>query len=418
MDGELLKIGHGGIVPVQWSAEKSDDPGTLTGWAAVYNVVDQQEDVLVAGAMSKTMKEWRASKRVIPLTADHENDVDGVIGSLAAAEDTPFGLKTRFKFSSTARAQDARTKAMEGHLAGLSIFGPIINKAFSMVDGRAVRILKEVGLMSVGLTALPANLQATVLAAKAATASKVSDTPWSNFSEADYSDEQWRRACIVDKGTGEGKSRYALPVREPSGALNRNAVHAAAGRLNQVSGISPEQKAKAARTLVRLYGELGEDPPDSLRSVAGVASSLVLPDTWIDDMRTALAITVPTARKAAVDELVIAQYGTTVATGPDETHDKPDADDGHHVSDVDTWTVDDEKDAAGYALSVIGESGPSTDSPGGEPENYPLADLIASSSDASKTAMELDQLAQEIEADMTGDSDVDRLAADIQSGMG
>lgn len=103
----------------------------------------------------------------------------------------------------------------------------------------------------------------------------VSDKPWSNFSAADYSPQQWRRACLLDTGQGDpaDKGRYKLPVREPGGALNRNGCHAAASVLGGGRGgvqASPQAKQAAARKLASLYrNELNEDPPDSLTRVAG-----------------------------------------------------------------------------------------------------------------------------------------------------
>jgi hypothetical protein len=100
----------------------------------------------------------------------------------------------------------------------------------------------------------------------------VSDTPWNQFSQADYSPQQWARASLIDteEGSPDSKERYKLPVREPSGALNRNAVHAAAARINQVDGVSSDKKAAAARQLISLYrNDLGEEPPDSLVSLGG-----------------------------------------------------------------------------------------------------------------------------------------------------
>lgn len=91
----------------------------------------------------------------------------------------------------------------------------------------------------------------------------VSNRPWSDFTQADYTDEQWRRACVLHRG-GEGKEAHGLPIREPGGALNRNGVHAAAGRFNQVQA-PPDAKKSAANALIRAYGELGEEPPEVLR---------------------------------------------------------------------------------------------------------------------------------------------------------
>ena len=108
-----------------------------------------------------------------------------------------------------------------------------------------------------------------------------SDTPWSNFTPADYTTQQWARACLIDTENGDkdSKDRYKLPVREPSGAVNRNGVHAAAQRFGQVEGVSPDKKAKAARSLVTLYRtELAETPPDSLMSAAGDSGERAAPE--------------------------------------------------------------------------------------------------------------------------------------------
>jgi hypothetical protein len=100
----------------------------------------------------------------------------------------------------------------------------------------------------------------------------VSDKPWSDFSQADYSPVQWRRACLIHKAAGsDNKADHSLPVREPSGAVNRNGVHAAAARLGQVNAPA-DQKAAAARALVRLYGAMNEDPPAAVKSMAGAAT--------------------------------------------------------------------------------------------------------------------------------------------------
>lgn len=287
MQGEWLRIGVDGLVPIHWEVSKADGgPGTLEGWASVYNVVDLQDDIVVPGAFKKTLQEWRASKRTIPLMADHDHSSEGVIGSLKSATETSYGLRFVAEFASTDKAQNLRTLAKEGHLTGLSIFGPIFKKAFEMRDGRELRLLQELGLMELSMTPFGANQQALVTAAK--------------------------------------------------------------------SG------------LITLPGDN-------------------LPDAWVADMRAALAITIAPARKAAVDLLVAAQYGKPAeAPVDDKAGDKDGTTDQGVTND----------DASSYALSVIGESGPSKGSPGGEPSDS-LADLLASV-EAPSLSAELDALAAEI----------------------
>jgi len=101
----------------------------------------------------------------------------------------------------------------------------------------------------------------------------ISSTPWGQFSQSDYTDEQYQRACLIDRGgNGTAKERCSLPVREPDGTLNRNGVHAAAAALAGCHGgvkASPEQKRAAARKLVSLYHEIGDPVPDSITRLAG-----------------------------------------------------------------------------------------------------------------------------------------------------
>lgn len=100
-------------------------------------------------------------------------------------------------------------------------------------------------------------------------AATISDKPWSNFKAADYSVAQWDNACLIHTHTGPAKSKIEckLPVREPDGTLNKNAVHAAAAALAGGRGgviASAAQKAQAKKDLVKLYSQLGENPPDSI----------------------------------------------------------------------------------------------------------------------------------------------------------
>lgn len=128
----------------------------------------------------------------------------------------------------------------------------------------------------------------------------VSDHPW-DFPQSAYTPEQWRHACLIDTGKGDpdSKGRYREPVREPDGTLNGRGVHAAAGRLDQVDGISDEQRTLAAKKLVSLYrDQLHEDPPPHLLELAHERSAS-------DDLSNALQELLDATRSltAAVAEL-------------------------------------------------------------------------------------------------------------------
>lgn len=104
---------------------------------------------------------------------------------------------------------------------------------------------------------------------------EISDRPWGQISERDYPDaEAFCDACLIDlnpPGAAKVKAQCKLPVREPGGALNRNAVHAAAAALVGARGgvqAPPAAKREAARALIRLYRQLDEEAPASLRRLA------------------------------------------------------------------------------------------------------------------------------------------------------
>lgn len=103
----------------------------------------------------------------------------------------------------------------------------------------------------------------------------ISNRPWGDVSEADYaSASAFCKAALIDlnpPGDEKTKALCKLPIFEPGGALNRNAVHAAAGVLAGARGgvqAPPEKRRAAARALIGRYRELDEEPPPSLVSLA------------------------------------------------------------------------------------------------------------------------------------------------------
>lgn len=76
----------------------------------------------------------------------------------------------------------------------------------------------------------------------------VSNKPWDG-SESRFTIEEWQRSCLIDTGEGDpdSKSRYKLPVKEPNGDVNANAVRNALARINQVQAPAAAKQRAAAR---------------------------------------------------------------------------------------------------------------------------------------------------------------------------
>ncbi|MDA8186650.1 MAG: hypothetical protein M0T85_00720 [Dehalococcoidales bacterium] len=101
----------------------------------------------------------------------------------------------------------------------------------------------------------------------------ISNKPWGQFKESDYTLEQWHQACLIHLHDGDptSKAQCKLPVREPDGTVNRNGVHRAAALAGARGGVDAplSEKRTAARKLLALYRELEEEPPASIKKLAG-----------------------------------------------------------------------------------------------------------------------------------------------------
>jgi HK97 family phage major capsid protein/HK97 family phage prohead protease len=102
---------------------------------------------------------------------------------------------------------------------------------------------------------------------------RVSEQPFDS-SAARFTDAQWQRACVLDRGPQieSVKERYALPIREPDGALNVLAMHEATRRITTLRGVAAKAIRAAARRLVAAFRRAGLEPPQQLLEVAGMAA--------------------------------------------------------------------------------------------------------------------------------------------------
>lgn len=81
-------------------------------------------------------------------------------------------------------------------------------------------------------------------------------------------------ACLIKREhSGElTKDDCSLPVKEPNGDVNVNALAAAAGALagarGGLRGVSASDRKSAARALLRYYHGAKMEPPDSLKKMA------------------------------------------------------------------------------------------------------------------------------------------------------
>lgn len=237
----------------------------------------------------------------ITMDADHGMTAEKTVGSgKPTIEDGK--MIVRGSWAKTPLANDIRSLVNDGHIKTTSV--AFLRKTATDQKSGAKVVKRE--LLNGAFVAIPANPEAVVLSSKAgarnnkndakaiqaihdhaaslgATCSAekavkaVTDASWDG-SASRFTIEQWKKSTLIGPlGDPNAKGSYKLPVLEPNGDVNSNAVHAAAAALaggrGGVDAPGPE-KAKAAKRLVSLYKEIGDDPPDSLTKLAGAKAFL------------------------------------------------------------------------------------------------------------------------------------------------
>lgn len=266
-------------------------------------------------------RQLRAFDRVrVWLNFEHEKGLRGIVGHGAQLDDRADALYGHFRVHANADGDKALQLVDEGLLTGLSLeFAALRSK---IVDGVTRRIRAHVDAVS--LCRFPAYESAAVLAVReqrfdhdddevdesaddvVRAAESTSDaTPavggtvpypdelserlralgveslqriattsssWDG-SPSRFTDEQYVRSTLVMRSNNAPtKERCSLPVLEPDGTLNVNALAIAANALTRSSGdvrdVTRSEKSVAARKLVRYYRAAGIDAPVALLAVA------------------------------------------------------------------------------------------------------------------------------------------------------
>lgn len=105
----------------------------------------------------------------------------------------------------------------------------------------------------------------------------ITNKPWDGSASRWPDAGSYCDSCLINGNTGSDKSKWVksackLPIREPGGDINTNALSSAASVLNGgmggLTGVSPADKKKAAKALISAYNQANMPPPDSLKNMA------------------------------------------------------------------------------------------------------------------------------------------------------
>lgn len=224
-------------------------------------------------------------------TTDEGHDGSVVVGRIDRIWREGNLIKAEGVFAATDEGDEVVMGIVDGYFGGVSVDvddatlelrtpdGIALSEG-DMIEPDTLRVITDGRISAATMVSIPAFAEAWIalgpweaegepeeeVVAAAGEQMAITDKAWDGSSSR-FTVEQWRRACVLDTGQGDedSKSRYKLPIREPNGDLNRNAVHNAAARFNQVE--APEEaKAKAKASLRGAYRQLGEEVPDVVAS--------------------------------------------------------------------------------------------------------------------------------------------------------
>jgi HK97 family phage prohead protease len=271
----------------------------IAPYGAAAEVADPPEfkpynEMFVPGAFEA---QTRAAGRLkIWLNFEHDQGLRGIVGHGATLEERSDGLYGTFRVHENADGDKALQLIRDGLLTGLSLeFAALRSR---VVNGVVQRLRAHIDKVS--LCRFPAYSDAQILAVRTAPLEQVPPAeepaeellerlaalgverlqhravtrkPWDG-SPARFTDDQYKRATLFCRGgDAPPKQDCSLPVLEPNGDLNVNALGAAAAALaggrGGLANVTGAQKATAARKLIRYYRQAGMEPPASLVAMAG-----------------------------------------------------------------------------------------------------------------------------------------------------
>ena len=156
------KAAHGARTQKSYTLELKSlaADGSFAGYASVFGVVDNQQDVVASGAFKASLK-----TRSQPVQLLWQHQWEEPIGTIEALFEDKHGLYIRGRLlMEVARAREAHALLKAGVIRGLSIGYSVKRATRNRETG--IRTLHEVELWEVSLVTFPANEAAQVTVVK------------------------------------------------------------------------------------------------------------------------------------------------------------------------------------------------------------------------------------------------------------
>lgn len=151
---------------VPLSLKSVTDAGEFEGYGSVFGVKDSYDDIVLPGAFSKSLADWRAKSRYPAMLWQHQMKEPIGVYTEMLEDDTGLFVRGRLLIDDDPLARRAHAHMKAGSLTGLSI--GFVLKDWEFSREKEAFLLKEIDLWEVSPVTFPANDEARVSDVKSA----------------------------------------------------------------------------------------------------------------------------------------------------------------------------------------------------------------------------------------------------------
>lgn len=265
-------------------ANDENSTGIVGGFASTFGNVDLEGDIIAPGAFTKSLDDFRSKGKKIPLLFSH--DLNEPIGGFSPdrMQQTEKGLSVIGEIDlDTQRGREVYSLTKKGYLSAFSIGFSIMSKDDIEMKKMNERIIKNVKLHEISITAVPANPKADISFVKGAVSYKdlplaPDDTEWdkssaiadikSHTGSTDAPSSTYKNYFMwYDASSPDNFGSYKLPYAKNVGGTMKavpNALSAIVGAINGARGgldIPDSDKASVKTNVSKYYKKMNKDDP-------------------------------------------------------------------------------------------------------------------------------------------------------------
>lgn len=230
--GEIIRRAYPADITTT-KAKGKDEPGVITGYASVFDVIDSYGEVIAPGAFTRTLAAWKAKGRPVPVLWQH--DTYNPIGATLEIEEDDHGLriKARLLIEDVRQAAEAHALAAANILGGLSIGFSLPRHTSAGTDTvtwneeTGVWTIHEVRLWEYSTVTFPANDEATIDSVRAEARAALATATASATAAAAIAEQVTNlRAILADKAAASAATArigdQSALIREAAKLLDRS----------------------------------------------------------------------------------------------------------------------------------------------------------------------------------------------------